>query len=148
MPRYSAIAIVMTLIAFIVIGKALYIMTAEHEYWEKVANRVKKDSVSIKPIRGNILSCEGNLMASSLPEFKIFMDFNALRQAGNDSLWEVKLDSICMCLNQIFPEKPASEFKEELEQGRAKQSKHWPIWKHRVDYNTFCEVKNIPVFNM
>ncbi|MBQ1645322.1 MAG: penicillin-binding protein, partial [Prevotella sp.] len=98
MPRYSAIAIVMTLIAFIVIGKALYIMTAEHEYWEKVANRVKKDSVSIKPIRGNILSCEGNLMASSLPEFKIFMDFNALRQAGNDSLWEVKLDSICMCL--------------------------------------------------
>ncbi|MBQ2216374.1 MAG: penicillin-binding protein, partial [Prevotella sp.] len=148
MPRYSAIAIVMTLIAFIVIGKALYIMTAEHEYWEKVANRVKKDSVSIKPIRGNILSCEGNLMASSLPEFKIFMDFNALRQAGNDSLWEVKLDSICMCLNQIFPEKPASEFREELEQGRAKQSKHWPIWKHRVDYNTFCEVKNIPVFNM
>lgn len=148
MPRYSAIAIVMTLIALIVIGKALYIMTAEHEYWEKVANRVKKDSVSIKPIRGNILSCEGNLMASSLPEFKIFMDFNALRQAGNDSLWEVKLDSICMCLNQIFPEKPASEFREELEQGRAKQSKHWPIWKHRVDYNTFCEVKNIPVFNM
>ena len=148
MPRYSAIAIVMTLIAFIVIGKALYIMTAEHEYWEKVANRVKKDSVSIKPIRGNILSCEGNLMASSLPEFKIFMDFNALRQAGNDSLWEVKLDSICMCLNQIFPEKPASEFREELELGRTKQSKHWPIWKHRVDYNTFCEVKNIPVFNM
>ncbi len=148
MPRYSAIAIILTLLSVIVIGKALYIMTAEHEYWDQVANRVKKDSVTIKPIRGNIMSCDGKLMASSLPEFKVFMDFNALRQAKNDSLWEVKLDSICLCLNQIFPEKPIKEFKEELESGRAKQSKHWPIWKHRIDYNTFCEVKKIPIFNM
>ena len=148
MPRYSAIAIVLTLISLIVIGKTMYIMTAEHDYWEKVANRVKKDSVPIKPMRGNILSCDGNLMASSLPEFKVFMDFNALHQAGNDSLWEAKLDSICLCLNQIFPEKSSKDFKEELETGRQKQSKHWPIWKHRIDYNTFCEVKKIPVFNM
>ncbi|MBR6716628.1 MAG: transpeptidase family protein [Prevotella sp.] len=148
MPRYSAIAIILTLLSVIVIGKALYIMTAEHDYWDQVANRVKKDSVTIKPIRGNIMSCDGKLMASSLPEFKVFMDFNALRQAKNDSLWEVKLDSICLCLNQIFPEKPIKEFKEELEAGRAKQSKHWPIWKHRIDYNTFCEVKKIPIFNM
>lgn len=148
MPRYSAIAIILTLLSVIVIGKALYIMTAEHEYWDQVANRVKKDSVTIKPIRGNIMSCDGKLMASSLPEFKVFMDFNALRQAKNDSLWEAKLDSICLCLNQIFPEKPIKEFKEELEAGRAKQSKHWPIWKHRIDYNTFCEVKKIPIFNM
>ncbi|MBQ5981517.1 MAG: transpeptidase family protein [Prevotella sp.] len=148
MPRYSAIAIILTLLSVIVIGKALYIMTAEHDYWDQVANRVKKDSVTIKPIRGNIMSCDGKLMASSLPEFKVFMDFNALRQAKNDSLWEAKLDSICLCLNQIFPEKPIKEFKEELEAGRAKQSKHWPIWKHRIDYNTFCEVKKIPIFNM
>ena len=148
MPRYSAIAIVLTLISLIIIGKTMYIMTAEHDYWEKVANRVKKDSVPIKPMRGNILSCDGNLMASSLPEFKVFMDFNALHQAGNDSLWEDKLDSICLCLNQIFPEKSSKDFKEELELGRLKQSKHWPIWKHRIDYNTFCEVKKIPVFNM
>ena len=148
MPRYSAIAIVLTLISVMVIGKALYIMTAEHEYWNKVADRVKKDSVTIKPIRGNIMSCNGNLMASSLPEFKVYMDFNALHQAGNDSLWEAKLDSICLCLNQIFPEKPIKDFKEELETGRQKQSKHWAIWKHRIDYNTFCEVKKIPVFNM
>ena len=63
MPRYSAIAIILTLLSVIVIGKALYIMTAEHDYWDQVANRVKKDSVTIKPIRGNIMSCDGKLMA-------------------------------------------------------------------------------------
>ena len=35
MPRYFAIAIVMTLIGFAVIGKALYIMTAKKQYWRQ-----------------------------------------------------------------------------------------------------------------
>ncbi|MBQ6062994.1 MAG: transpeptidase family protein [Prevotella sp.] len=147
MPRYSAIAIVLCVIAIAVICKAFYIMTAKNDYWMKVASRVKKDSVEIKPTRGNILSSNGQLMASSLPEYKVYMDFKVLHDAGNDSLWEEKLDSICLCLNHIFPEKPASEFKEELELGRAKQSQHWAIWKHRINYNTLGEVKRIPVFN-
>ncbi|HEY9551320.1 MAG TPA: penicillin-binding protein, partial [Prevotella sp.] len=75
MPRYSAIAIMMTLLAVAVLVKAGYIMTAKRSYWLQVADRVKKDSVSVKPIRGNILSCDGQLMASSLPEFKMYMDF-------------------------------------------------------------------------
>ncbi|MBR6494884.1 MAG: penicillin-binding protein, partial [Prevotella sp.] len=68
MPRYSAIAIVMTLLAVAVIGKALYIMTAKKAYWDEVAAGLKRDSVSVKPNRGNILSSDGQLMASSLPE--------------------------------------------------------------------------------
>ena len=82
MPRYSAIAIIMTLIATAIVGKALYIMTAKHDYWMQVAERQKRDSVTVKPNRGNILSCAGQLMASSLPEFKVFMDFKALTEAG------------------------------------------------------------------
>ena len=63
MPRYMAIAIVLTLIGFAVIGKALYIMTAKKQYWTDVADRLKRDSVSVKPNRGNILSCDEQLMA-------------------------------------------------------------------------------------
>lgn len=148
MPRYSAIAIMLTLVAVAVVGKTLYIMTAKRDYWTKVADRVKRDSVDIKPMRGNILSCNGELMASSLPEFKVFMDFKSLRTSKNDSLWEAKLDSICEGLHQIFPEKPASAFRKELETGRQQQSRHWPIWKKRIDYNSFTEIKALPVFNL
>ncbi len=148
MPRYSAIAILMTVIAVLVVGKTLYLMTAKRDYWLKVADRVKKDSVSVKPMRGNILSCDGQLMASSLPEFKLFMDFKALHDAKSDSLWDVKVDSICMGLNHIFPEKSVSSFKQELAEGRKKMSRHWAIWGKRVDYNTYTEVKALPVFNL
>lgn len=148
MPRYSAIAIIMTIFAIAVVGKALYIMTAKHDYWMKVAERQKKDSVTIKPNRGNILSCTGQLMASSLPEFKVFMDFKALKDAENDSLWDAKQDSIYLCLHQIFPNLSESDFKKHLTEGRAKMSRHWPVYPKRVDYNTFTEIKNIPVFRL
>lgn len=147
-PRYNAIAIVMTLLSICVVAKAFYAMSAKRDFWMQVADRVKNDSVPVKPARGNILSCDGQLMASSLPEFKMYMDFKALRTAENDSLWEVKLDSICQGLNDIFPEKSAKKFREDLEEGRQKQSMHWAIWNRRVDYNTYTEVKKLPVFRL
>ena len=148
MPRYSAIAIIMTLIATAIVGKALYIMTAKHDYWMQVAERQKRDSVTVKPNRGNILSCAGQLMASSLPEFKVFMDFKALTEAGNDSLWDAKQDSICQGLHKIFPEKTAEEFKRHLIEGRGKKSRHWAVYGSRINYNTFTEVKALPVFSL
>lgn len=148
MPRYSAIAIFMTLISLAVVGKAAYIMTAKRDYWMQVADRVKKDSVPVLPTRGNILSCDGQLLASSLPEFRIFMDFKQLQDAGSDSLWNASLDSICTGLHDIFPEKSAAAFKEHLNTGRKEMKRHWPIWPKRIDYNTFSEVKQLPVFRL
>lgn len=138
----------MTVVAISVVAKALYTMTADRGYWMQVASRQKKDSVEVKPIRGNILSCDGQLMASSLPEFKIYMDFNTLKETGTDTLWNAKIDSIANGLSEIFPTKKTSEFKAELEEGYKKNSKHWAIWNKRIDYSTFTEVKALPVFRL
>ncbi len=154
MPRYMAIAIVITLIGIAIIGKALYIMTAKKQYWTEVADRLKRDSVSVKPNRGNILSCDGQLMATSIPEYKIYMDFQAAA-FENDSLWLDKVDSICDGLSKIFPQRTAAEFKEHLEAGRHKENKngtigarHWAIWPRRINYNTYKEVRQLPFLNM
>ena len=153
-PRYMAIAIVMTFIGVAVIGKALYIMTAKKQYWTEVADRLKRDSVSVKPNRGNILSCDGQLMATSIPEYKIFMDFQGAA-FENDSLWLDKVDSICEGLHEIFPQRTAEEFKQHLEAGRHKVNKngsvgarHWAIWPRRINYNTYMEVRQLPFLNM
>ena len=155
MPRYMIIAVVLTLIGIAIIGKALYIMTAKKQYWTEVADRLKRDSVSVKPMRGNILSCDGQLMATSIPEYKIFMDFQAAAFVDGDSLWLDKVDSICEGLNKVFPTISAHEFKIWLETGKHKVNKngsvgsrHWPIWPRRIDYNTYIEVSQLPFFNM
>ena len=147
-PRYSVIAIVMLLIALAVLGKTIYTMTAKRSYWMEVASLQKKDSVKVKPTRGNILSCDGQLMASSLPEFKVYMDFNALKEAGNDTAFVDSIAYISKGLNNIFPEKSASDFKKHLMEGFHKMSKHWPIWDERIDYNTFKEIQSLPIFHL
>ena len=158
MPRYFAIAVVLTLIGFAVVGKAMYIMTAKKDYWTQVASRLKRDSVVVKPNRGNILSCDGQLMASSIPEYKLYMDFQAGAEDSvgmhkRDSIWAANIDTICYELSQIFPQRSAAEFKANLLEGKHKVQKngtvgarHWDIWPRRVDYNTFCEVHNLPIF--
>ena len=147
MPRYFAIAVAFTLIGVAIIGKAGYIMTAEKQYWSEVVARLVRDSLSVKPTRGNILSCDGQLMASSIPEFRIFMDF---RPGGQriDTMWTDSVDLICEGLNRIFPAKSAKEFKRDLTKGFEKGARHWPVWKQRIDYGTYTEVKKLPVFRL
>ena len=158
MPRYFLIAVVLTLLGIAVVAKAMYIMTAKKQYWTEVASRLKRDSVSVKPNRGNILSCDGQLMASSIPEYKIFIDFQAgaddsIGKARRDSVWAEKIDTICRELNKIFPSRSVDEFKARLLEGKNKVMKngsvgarHWPIWPRRIDYSTFCEVHQLPIF--
>ena len=158
MPRYFAIAVVLTLVGFAITGKALYIMTAKKDYWAKVQEQLKHDSIPVKPNRGNILSCDGQLMASSIPEYKVYMDFQAGAEDSTgvhkrDSIWAAEIDTICYGLNQIFPQKSAAEFKAHLLEGKRKVMKngtvgarHWAIWPRRIDYNTFCEVHELPIF--
>ena len=155
MPRYMIIAVVLTLIGIAIISKAFYIMTAKKQYWTEVADRLKRDSVSVKPTRGNILSCDGQLMATSIPEYKIYMDFQAAAFVDGDSLWLDKVDSVCEGLSKIFPTITPHEFKVWLETGKSKVNKngsvgarHWPIWTKRIDYNTYTEVSQLPFFNM
>lgn len=147
MPRYFAIAALLTMMGVAIVAKAFYIMTAKKEYWTEVASRLKRDSVSVKPNRGNILSCDGQLMASSIPEYKVYMDFQAGGEV-KDSMWKANVDEICEGLNHIFPEKTSAEFKRDLERGHSKMARNWPIWNKRIDYNTYTEVKALPVFNL
>ena len=107
MTRYSFIILVMVLIGIAIICKAGVIMFAERQYWKDVADRFVKENVTVRPTRGNIISSDGQLMASSLPEYKIYMDFKAGGYL-KDSLLMLYMDSICDGLHQIFPDKSLS----------------------------------------
>lgn len=148
MRRFRGFAWLMALLAVAVLFKTLYIMAAKRDFWMQVADRVKVNNKPIPPVRGNILSSNGQLLASSLPQYKIYMDFRALHAAGNDSLWSAKLDSVCDGLSRIFPEKTADHFRSLLDEGREKNSAHWAIWPRRINYSTYSEVRKLPVFSL
>lgn len=159
MPRYRIIAWIMVFLAFVIVGKAAYIMSVKHDYWTQVAARLISDSLTVNAVRGNILDSNGQLLASSLPEYKLYVDFVTLNERIPDSLWNVKEDSICRGLNQIFPSMSADEFRKHLREGKEKisydskgnkvvGSRYWHIWPKRVSYSVYSEVQNLPIFRL
>ena len=147
MTRYSFIILVMVLVGIAIVFKAGVIMFAERQYWKDVADRFVKEEVPLIPNRGNIISSDGQLMASSLPEYKIYMDFKAGGEL-KDSLLMIYLDSICDGLHQIFPDKSKAEFKSHILKGRKKGSRNYLLYPKRVSYIQYKEAKRLPVFNM
>lgn len=147
MTRYSFIILIMVLVGIAIVFKAGVIMFAERQYWKDVADRFVKEEVPLIPNRGNIISSDGQLMASSLPEYKIYMDFKAGGEL-KDSLLMLYMDSICDGLHQIFPDKSKAEFKSHILKGRKKGSRNYLLYPKRVSYIQYKEAKRLPVFNM
>lgn len=160
MTRYFFVVLLMGLVGIAIVVKGAMIMFAERQYWHDVADRFVKENVTVKPNRGNILSSDGKLMASSLPEYKIYMDFMSGErdekrrkkdQQRKDSIWKANFDSICIGLHQIFPDISAATFKSHLRKGREMKSRNYnilPNRNRRISYIQYKEAKRLPVFKM
>ena len=147
MTRYFFVILIMGLVGVAIVVKAGITMFAERQYWQDVADRFVKENVTVKPNRGNIISSDGKLMASSLPEYRIYMDFKAGAPAKIDSL-KKHMNEICEGLHQIFPDKSAAEFKAHLQKGMKKGSRNYLLYPKRISYIQYKEAKRLPVFNM
>ena len=157
MTRYFFVILLMALIGVAIVVKAGITMFAERQYWQDVADRFVKENVTVKPNRGNIISSDGKLMASSLPEYRIYMDFMSGEkdekrrqkdQARRDSILNANMDSICIGLHKIFPDKSAAQFKAHLKKGRQVKSRNYLIYPKRISYIQYKEVKRLPVFRL
>ena len=142
--RYTFFVLIMALLAIAVIVKAGIIMFAERQYWKDVADRFVRENVIVFPTRGNIISADGKLMASSLPEFRIYMDFKA-GGVKKDTMLMNHLQEICEGLHRIFPDKSAAEFRKTILKGRKLGSRNYLLYPKRISYIEYKEVKKLPL---
>lgn len=157
MPRYFVVIVLMSLGGLYILGNAAYLMLAESDYWTQVSRKLVKENVPIPAKRGNILSADGQIMASSLPEYKIYMDYVASDrnpevrqelQAWRDSMLsgDGVLDSIAAGLHRIFPDRSAAAFKRRLLKGKELRRRNWLIYPARISYIQYMECKELPLF--
>ena len=147
MLSYLFIILLFILMGAAIIVQILIIVFLQHDYWEEEASKFTKENLEIVPTRGNIISADGKLMASSLPEYSLFLDF----QAGGkekDSILMANLKPISEGLHKIFPNKSAAYFRDRLKTGRKKRSRYYRIYPGRASYIDYKEVAKLPVFNL
>lgn len=147
MTRYFFVILLMGLVGVAIVVKAGITMFAERQYWQDVADRFIKENVAVKPNRGNIISSDGKLMASSLPEYRIYMDFKSGGET-KDTMLVNHMTEICEGLHRIFPDMSARQFKDHLQKGRKSGSRNYLIYPKRISYIQCKEVKQLPVFKL
>lgn len=133
--RFAIIFIVITLGFVAVLVKIAYIQTVERDEWLKVA---EKQVPTIRPItatRGNILDCNGRLLASSMPQYYMYMDTRvpALHEKKG-ALFTAYVDSLAKDLANIVGEHSQAEYKARIVQAYRKGEKRLKVCDHRINY--------------
>lgn len=157
MPRYFLVVALMCLLGLIVLWRAGYIMFVERDFWLEAGKHYVRTNRTLPATRGNILADDGQVLAASIPEYKMFMDFMSWEkkdtarrdreQHWRDSVLTADLPAIAEGMKRLFPEIDTEEFIAHMKEGRQRKSHHWPIYPKRVTYIQYCEVKKLPLFS-
>ena len=146
-----------TLFALVIIGNAAIVMFKERDEWNKIKERNIKYNVPIEPHRGNILNDNGELMVSTLPLYRIHLDFVYINKHSQkdenetrrkrDSLWTKEIDALCVGLNEIFPQKSVESFKKDLAYGHKNKKRYHPLYNRKISYTQYLRILELPIIN-
>ncbi len=170
MPRYVIVTVVFAIAALSAVAKAVYTMTVDRDHWMDMKSLLVKEGRTLPPKRGNILAADGQVLAASLPEYKIYLDFKSTErdsvqrekdQLRRDTVFDKNIDSICRGMKRIFPDIIEDKLKAHLQKGKELRSRYWPVYvdevttlklkskeNKRVSYVEYSEVKKLPLFNL
>ncbi len=151
--RYLFVVILAAVFGLLIVGKAAYESFVRKDYWETVRQRLASQQKDIPAIRGNIYSADGQLLVGSMPVYTLRADFVVVDP--NDSVAERKLrewrkehfhaelDSLCLGLHNLFPERSAAEYKKMLLDGEKRRRRNLPIAR-AVSYIKYKQFLNLP----
>lgn len=170
MHRYFIVVFVLSLAGVSALGKAIYTMTVERDRWMEMKGMLVKEDRPLPAKRGNILSADGQMLASSLPEYKVYVDFmsserDSVRRARDqyrrDTLLDYYIDSACYYMHQIFPDINPEKLKKHLREGQKRKSRYWPVYvkevtslplkrneNKQISYIEYSKMKEIPFFSL
>ena len=151
--RYLFVVILAAVFGLLIVGKAAYESVVRNDYWETVRQRLASQQKDIPAVRGNIYSADGQLLVGSMPVYTLRADFVVVDP--NDSVAERKLrewrkehfhaelDSLCLGLHNLFPERSAAEYKKMLLDGEKRRRRNLPIAR-AVSYIKYKQFLNLP----
>lgn len=133
--RFAIIFIFILLGFGAVLGKIIYIQTVERDEWLKVAEKQVPTHKPIPATRGNILDCNGRLLASSMPQYYVYMDTRVEALHLKDGqLFKQHIDTLALDFANIVGEHTQAEYKARITQAYKRGEKRLKVCDHRINY--------------
>jgi cell division protein FtsI (penicillin-binding protein 3) len=142
--RFAIVFVGIALLFVVVFVRIVVLQTVQRSKWEGVVNR-EDNYKPIKAIRGSIYDCEGRLLASSVPQYRIFMDtrVEALHMDKGMLFWG-HVDSVADGLSRIVGDTTKEEYRKRMVEGYRK-GKIVRLTEERISYTQLKEIKQLPL---
>jgi len=141
--RIKVIYIGVLIFALIIIYKLINIQFVEGDKWRKRAENLTLRYESVEAVRGNIISSDSNLLATSIPIFDIKLDLD--KSVIQNDTFKFYLNVLSDSLSKLFPDKSKEEFKKLLLSGRKKEDRDF-LLRRDIDYTQLKRLRTFPIF--
>jgi len=131
------------LFAAAIMTRAILIQSLESKELTAQAREQQLDYWDVEPVRGNICTEDGTLLAVSIPIFDIRMD--VCTDSLTDAIFRKNVDSLAARLSSLFHDRAASQYRDELWEARRKGERFLLI-KRKVTYSELRQLREFPLF--
>ncbi len=114
--------------------------------WTAMQDSLSIRYVNVEAARGNIFASDGNMLATSVPEYELRMDM-VDGAIAEDKVFYAKVDSLAMKLSAFFGDKSSRDYSRYLRDGRRDSSRYLLI-KRKVSFQDLKQIRKFPIFNL
>ena len=138
----------MVLICAAVLGRVFFIQQVQGKYWRALSDSLHQKYVDLSAERGTIYSEDGNMLSTSVPFFNIYIDFDAdgLREK-NGKRFRENLDSLSLCLANLFKDQSASSYKKQLLQGYKSDDRYY-LLQRNLNFDQYKRLRDFPLVRL
>lgn len=138
----------MVVLSLLILGKAFYIQRFQGSYWRSMSDSLHQRIVELDADRGTIYSEDGQMLSTSLPQFDIYMDFQAdgLRNK-NGKIFRDNVDSFSFALAKYFQDKTAAQYKKDLQDGYKKKNRYY-LLKKKLSFEEYKAFREFPLVKL
>jgi len=140
--RIAFLVAVMFVIA--VIYKLVDVQMIEGDHWRELAAQSSLDYKTIKATRGNIYADGNDLLATSLPFYKLAFDPSLV----DDKTFTSNIDSLSLLLSKFFRDHSSNYYKKKISEARQMKSRYMVLNRKEVNYRERQEMQQWPIFRM
>ena len=135
-------------LSVLILGKAFYIQRFQGEHWRGMSDSMHQRIVELDAERGTIYSEDGQMLSTSLPQFDIYLDFQAdgLREK-NGKVFRENVDSFALALSGFFGDKSKAQYKTELQQGYKSKSRYYSL-KKKISFEQYKAFREFPLVKL
>ncbi len=114
----------------------------EGDFWQSKSENINFKFDKIKASRGNILSDDGSILATSLPFYKVAIDPSIVSQ----SLLDNNIDSLALLLSSFFKDKSKNQYKKNIVDARKNNRRYLLLNRKKIDYQEKKILSKWPIF--